>query len=386
MYFCWGMASSMVFSLLPIYIVEELHGSTKQFGYIEGIAVLCSFLSKLFAGFFIDIFKRKINIFYAGTVSTVLSKILIALSNTVLLVVIAKSIDRIAKGLRHAPVDAMFAELSNKMGTAYSLRYTINMLGTLIGSLFTAVLVDQFNKQFHVIFTLACIPTIVALYILQTKVKHHYKNSEKRVSKKVRPEWKLSYVKCLPKEYWRFLVLVILIMFNRFSEGFITLKARAVLPPDTLSDLPKYMALYELCIVSIAFPMGKLSDKIDKYIVVLLGIAILCIADILGIFASTRITIIMIYIFSGLHMGITHSLLVSIVARIAPKELIGTAFALYYGVVGLTLLLTNSLAGISGIVFNNLFGTSATSGPFIIGLSTSLLATIYLLQWRYWCK
>ena len=386
MYFCWGMASSMVFSLLPIYIVEELHGSTKQFGYIEGIAVLCSFLSKLFAGFFIDIFKRKINILYTGTISTVISKILIALSNTVLLVVIAKSIDRIAKGLRHAPVDAMFAELSNKMGTAYSLRYTINMLGTLIGSLFTAVLVDQFDKQFHVIFTLACIPTIIALYILQTKVKHHYKNSEKRISKKIRPEWKLSYVKYLPKEYWRFLILVILIMFNRFSEGFITLKARSILPPDALSDLPRYMALYELCIVSIAFPMGKLSDRVDKYTVVLLGIATLCIADVLGIFANTRITVIMIYIFSGLHMGITHSLLASIVARIAPKELIGTAFALYYGVVGLTLLLTNSLAGISGFVFNNLLKTSITSGPFIMGLLTSLSATIYLLQWRYWHK
>lgn len=379
MYFCWGMASSMIYSLLPIYIVENLNGSTKQFGYIEGIAVFFSFLSKLCAGFFIDIFKRKINILYVGTISTMISKILLVLSNSVLFVIIVKSFDRLAKGLRAAPVDAIFAQLTGKKGSAYSLRYTINMSGTLTGSLITSILIEQFNKNFRLIFTLACIPTIVAFYILYKKVKYRdepYKNIQ------TRPNWKLSYIKFLPKEYWKFLILVILIMLNRFSEGFITLKARSVLHSDILSSLPRYMALYEFCIITIAFPMGKLSDKINKYTVLLFGMISLAIADIFGILADSRITVIMIYIFSGLHMGITHSLLSSIVARIAPKELIGTAFAIYYGVTGSVLLLTNVFAGMSGILLKKLFGISMASAPFVMGLITTISSIGYILWWQ----
>ncbi len=379
MYFCWGMASSMVYSLLPIYIVEVLNGSTKQFGYIEGIAVFFSFLSKLCAGFFIDIFKRKINILYVGTISTIVSKVLLALSNSVLFIVLSKSFDRLAKGLRTAPVDAIFAQLTGQKGAMYSLRYTINMSGTLTGSLVTSVLIDQFNKNFRVIFILACIPTIVAFYILHKKVKYR---DEPHKKIQTRPDWKLSYIKFLPKEYWRFIILVILIMLNRFSEGFITLKARSVLHFDTLSNLPQYMALYEFCIIAIAFPMGKLSDKINKYTVVLFGMISLAIADILGIVANSCISVIMIYIFSGLHMGITHSLLSSIVARIAPKELVGTAFAVYYGVTGSTLLLSNILAGVSGHLFNEIFGLPVASAPFVMGLVTTISSIGYILWWQ----
>ena len=373
----------MVYSLLPIYIVEQLHGSVKQFGCIEGVAVFFSFASKLCVGFLIDIFKRKINILYVGTVSTIVSKILLALSSSVLFAIIAKSIDRIAKGLRHAPVDAIFAELTGKKGTIYSLRYTINMTGTLTGSLVTAVLINQFKGEFKLIFILACIPTIIALYILRKKVKYR---DEPQKKIQTRPEWKLSYIKFLPKEYWQFLILVVFIMLNRFSEGFITLKARSVLDSDALGNLPKYMALYELCIVSIAFPAGKLSDKINKYTVLLFGIVSLCIADIFGIYAKTYTSVIMIYIFSGLHMGITHSLLSSIIAKIAPKELIGTAFALYYGTVGITLLITNMLAGSCGTLFNRLLGIPVSSAPFVMGLIACIFAICYLVRWQYFNK
>ncbi len=383
MYFCWGMASSMVYSLLPIYIVEQLHGSTKQFGCIEGIAVFFSFISKLCAGFLIDIFKRKINILYTGTISTIVSKVLLALSSSVLFAVIAKSVDRLAKGLRHAPVDAIFSEITDKKGAVYSLRYTTNMTGTLTGSLITAVLINQFKGQFRVVFILACIPTIVAFYILRKKVEYRDK-PQKKVQ--TRPAWKLSYIKFLPKEYWKFLGLVVFIMLNRFSEGFITLKARSVLHPDALGALPRYMALYELCIIAIAFPAGKLSDKFDKYAVLLFGIVVLFIADIFGIYAETRSTVIMVYIFSGLHMGITHSLLSSIIAKIAPKELIGTAFALYYGTVGTTLLATNVIAGSCGSLFNKLLGVSIQSAPFVMGLVTCFFSICYLVKWRYFHK
>ena len=381
MYFCWGMASSMVFTLLPIFITEDLHSTISQFGLIEGIVIFCSFASKLCAGVLIDIFKRKINILYAGTIATVISKILLASAFCVWFVVIAKSIDRIAKGLRHAPIDAIFAELTSRKGFIYSYKYTINVLGSLVGSVITSLLVCHFGHQFRVIFILACIPTIIALYILYKKVK--YQDEPYKAIRK-EPEWNIKHIKYLSSEYWHFLILVSLIMLNRFSEGFITLKAKAVLP-NSLSDFPLYMGIYELCIVLIAIPMGMLSDKVNKYKVILIGLIAVFLADLFGIFANNTIGIVMIYILCGIHMGSTHSILTSIIAKTAPKELIGTAFALYYGIDGIVLFTANNLAGSIGKLFNNWLDIPITSGPFIMGLFTTTIAILYTIN-LIWAK
>ncbi len=372
MYFFWGMASSMIFTLLPIFITEDLHGSISQFGFIEGIVVFLSFLSKLCAGFLIDIYRERIKILYIGTISTIISKILLACSGSILFVIIAKSIDRLAKGFRHAPVDAIFASLTDKKGYIYAYRYSINIAGSFTGSLLTALLVFQFGHQFRSIFILACIPTMIAYYILKTKVKYKDKNYTPIIK---RSEWRTGHIKYLPREYWEFLVLVSLIMLNRFSEGFITLKAKSILSNDQLSYIPLYMGIYELFIIITSLPMGLLSDKINKYIVILIGLISLLVADIFGILANNNFSLIMIYILCGIHMGATHGILSSIIAKIAPIELIGTAFALYYGTDGIVLLISNNIAGSIGKLMN----IDITSGPFIMGTITTSIAIIYTI-------
>lgn len=376
MYFFWGMASSMVFTLLPIFITEDLHGTIAQFGFIEGIVVFLSFLSKLLVGFLIDIYRKRIKILYIGTISTIISKILLACSGSILFVILAKSIDRLAKGMRHAPVDAIFASLTDKKGYIYSYRYSINISGSLTGSLVTSLLVLQFGHQFRMIFVLACIPTLIAYYILKTKIKYTDKEYTP-ISR--RSEWRISHIKYLPREYWGFLVLVALMMLNRFSEGFITLKAKSILLNEQLSHIPLYMGIYEFFIIITAIPMGLLSDKINKYIVVLLGLITLLVADIFGIFANDNISLIMIYILCGIHMGSTHSILSSIIAKIAPIELIGTAFALYYGTDGIVLLIANNIAGSIGKIINGYINIPITSGPFIMGTITTSIAIIYTI-------
>ena len=209
MYFFWGMASSMVFTLLPIFITEDLHGTIAQFGFIEGIVVFLSFLSKLLVGFLIDIYRKRIKILYIGTISTIISKILLACSGSILFVILAKSIDRLAKGMRHAPVDAIFASLTGKKGYIYSYRYSINISGSLTGSLVTSLLVFQFGHQFRTIFVLACIPTLIAYYILKTKIKY---TDKEYIPISRRSEWRISHIKYLPKEYWEFIILVALMM------------------------------------------------------------------------------------------------------------------------------------------------------------------------------
>ena len=375
MFFCWGIASSMIFTLLPVFIVDELGGNAKSFGLLEGSVIFLSFVAKLCAGFLMDMFKKKRPMLFTGAILTVLSKISLACSFSVLFVFIAKSIDRFAKGLRHAPADAVFAEVSTKKGFAYSLRYMMNISGSLTGSVITSYIVMCFGKNFRLIFFLACIPTLIALYILKHKVKY---NEEKSKELKERHKWSIKDVRLMPKEYWNFLIIVTILMFNRFSEGFITLRAKEVLP-ESLSNFPIFMAIYEICVVAVAIPIGKLSDKYNKMLILLFGICILFIADIFGIFANNRATVISIYIFAGMHMGATQGVLASIVAKSAPQHLIGTAFAIFYAIDGIALFLSNYVAGISSNIAVSL-GLQGSAGPFIIGALSSLTAIIYILR------
>jgi MFS family permease len=154
-----------------------------------------------------------------------------------------------------------------------------------------------------------------------------------------------------------------------------TLRAKEVLPQD-ISYFPLFMSVYEICAISIAIPAGKLSDKLDVRKVLLFGLLCLFVADIFGIIANSALTIIAMYFFAGIHVGATHGILGSIVARMAPKHLIGTAFAFYYCIEGVLLFCSNNLAGQSKIA--QLSGLQASAEPFLIGIFAVSLSMLYL--------
>jgi MFS family permease len=376
MHFAWGVSSSMIFSLLPIFIVDELGASMKSFGMLEGAVVFLSFMAKLFAGFIMDIFKKKLPMLKTGTILTVLSKLFLAFAPSVFFVFISKSLDRFAKGLRQAPSDAIFAEIAQKKGFAYSFRYMMNLCGFLTGSVITSTLVRLYGQNFRLIFAFAVIPALIALYILKVKIKY---KDEKPYEAKAKQKWKIKDIASMPKEYWHFIILATILMFNRFSEGFITLRAKEVLP-DHIGSFPMFMALYEICAVCVAIPIGKLADKIDKRKILLYGISLLLIADLFGMFSNNLLSVILIYIFAGLHMGSTQGILGAIIAKSAQKHLIGTAFAIFYGIEGIALLLSNNIAGRTSS-FAKILGFLPSSGPFIIGFMTSCFASLYIIYW-----
>ena len=378
MHFCWGMATSMIFSLLPVFIVDELGGNSKSFGALEGAVIFLSFMAKLFAGFIMDIFKRKLPMLKVGTIVTICSKALLACAPNVLFVFFSKSLDRFAKGLRQAPSDTILAELSEKKGYAYSLRYTTNISGFLIGSIVTSTIVAMIGKDFRLIFSLAVVPTIVALCILMTKIKY---DDALQYKQKAKHKWDIRDVKNMPTSYWHFMIFISLLMFNRFSEGFITLRAKEVIP-DQVGNFPLFMGLYELCAMSIAVLVGRISDRIDKRKLMLLGVCLLIIADIFGTFANNMATIVCIYIFAGLHIGMTQGLIGSIIAKLAPENLVGTAFAIFYGVEGLVLLISNNIAGFSSDIAKTL-SIQCSSAPFICGSIFSIVAAGYVTFWLH---
>ena len=372
MHFCWGIASSMIFSLLPIFIVDELGGNSKSFGAIEGMVMFISFMAKLFSGFLIDIFKKTLPMLRVGTILTVISKLSLAFAPNVFFVFLSKSLDRFAKGLRQAPSDAILAILSEKKGLAYALRYTMNISGFLLGSIVTSTIVAMIGKNFRLIFSIAVVPAVFATYILMTKFKE---NGDEKFENTTQNKWNFKDIKSMPKSYWSFLIFISFLMFNRFSEGFITLRAKEVIP-EQVSWFPIFMGIYEICAITFSIIIGQISDKIDKRKIMIFGISLLIIADMFGIFSSDVYTILCIYIFAGLHIGTTQGLIGSMIAKIAPKNLIGPAFAVYYGIEGFILLMSNNLAGFSASF------VKSSAAPFFCGMIFSLFAVVYILIWR----
>jgi MFS family permease len=368
----------MIFSLLPIFIVDELGGTTKSFGLLEGTVTFLSFMAKLCAGFLMDIFKKKKPMLVTGAVLTVLSKLFLALSFNVCCVFIAKSIDRFAKGLRHAPTDAILAEIASKSGFAYSFRYMMIVLGAFSGSVITSLLVFSFGQNFRLVFTIAIIPTVIAMYILKTKIK--YKEEDVLVLRE-KYRWNIRDVTQMPAIYWRFIIAVTFLMFNRFSEGFITLMAKDVLP-ESVAQFPLFMSGYEILAMVTALAVGKFADKIDQMKLLIWGVLVVFSADLFGIFSYNCYSVIAVYLLSGVHMGATQGLLSSMIAKCAPKHLVGTAFALFYGIEGIALFMSNYFAGISSHIAIAC-SLKPSAGPFMIGAVASLATIICLCQASY---
>jgi MFS family permease len=367
----------MIFSLLPIFIVEELGGSVRSFGLLEGAVIFLSFIAKIFAGFVMDIFRKKLPMLNIGTTLTIVSKFFLACAPSVFFVFISKSIDRFAKGLRHAPSDAILAEIATKKGYAYSMRYMVNLLGFSVGSVITSVIIRTIGKNFRLIFTLAIIPTLAAWHILKSRIKYDDKPAKDVEVEK--QKWRISDIKLLPSQYWTFMVIVVLLMGNRFSEGFITLRAKDVLPENT-SNFPLFMTIYEIFAVLTALCVGRFSDKFDKRKILLCGLGILAVADTFGIVARDRFSVAFLYLLSGMHMGATQGILSSIIAEIAPKKLVCTAFMFFYLTEGVTVLCANLVAGVSFDLINSL-SLPRSALPFTIGLVPCLAALFLTQRW-----
>lgn len=375
MFFMWGIASSMIFTLLPLFVVDELGGGYQSFGLIEGGVIFISFASKLFAGVLVDIFKRKKPMLMCGTVLTILSKISLACAWSVVFVFVAKALDRFAKGLRSAPSDAILADLSNRYGFAYSMKYMMNVAGSLTGSIITSGIVFVAGNNYRLIFTLAVIPTILAYIILKKKFTYESNIDMKTKDNK---KWRLEDVKKLSSEYWHFVIIISILMFARFSEGFITLRAKEIMP-NGVASFPIFMAIYEICVVCVSIPVGRLSDKFDKKLILLYGILLLMVTDIIALFAYNSLFVIIIYIGAGMHMGATHGILSSVIAQSSSKEMVGTAFAIYYAIDGICIFFSNCIAGFSSNV-SLLIGLDGSAGPFLQGILACFAASCYILS------
>lgn len=366
------ISSELIHSLLPLFLVTGLGASALTVGLIEGFAEATALIVKVFSGTLSDYLGRRKALVVIGYSLGALSKPLFAIASSFSMVFAARFIDRIGKGIRGAPRDALIADLAprNIRGAAYGLRQSLDTVGAFIGPLLAIGLMLLWSNDFRAVFWIAVIPGVLAVVLLVFGVRE--KPQQPSHTKHRNPiHWR--QLKRLRHAYWWVVVIGALFTLARFSEAFLLLRAQQGGLP--LAWIPLVLVAMNLVYAFTAYPFGLLSDRISHTRLLTFGLVVLIAADLVLAYANSWQFVFSGVVLWGLHMGITQGLLTTMVADTAPSDLRGTAFGFFNLLSGLTLLIASALAGL-------LWDSLGASYTFYIGALFCLLTLAVLLCTR----
>ncbi len=366
------ISSEMVHALLPIYMVAVLGTSVLAVGVIEGIAEATASIVKVFSGAISDRFGKRKLLAVLGYGLGALTKPVFPLAGGLEWLVGARFVDRVGKGIRGAPRDALVADVTppHLRGTAYGLRQTLDTIGAFTGPLLAIGLMWWTADNYQLVFWLAVLPAFAAVAVLVFFVK------EPATPVAQRPRQlplRQSELRRLPRAYWVVVGLGLVFTLARFSEAFLILRAQSAgLPPMWA---PAVLVVMGLAYALSAYPAGVLSDRRPRQDVLLAGLGLLIAADLVLAFVPGVLGLGLGVALWGLHMGFSQGLFNAMIADSAPAELRGTAFGIFHLLTGLALLLASVIAGL-------LWDAIGYQGTFVCGAGFALLAALGLLMQR----
>ena len=336
------ISSEMMHALLPIYLVTVLGASTLTVGLIEGIAEATASITKIFSGALSDWLGRRKGLVALGYGLAAVTKPVFPLAPSVDWLIAARFIDRIGKGIRGAPRDALVADLAppELRGASFGLRQSLDTIGAFIGPLLAIVFMWVTANSFTTVFWLAVIPAFLSLGLVFVAVREPTRSAGLRVIKSPLSRTEIAR---LGPDFWGVVTIAAIFTLARFSEAFLILKAQAVGLPVTLA--PAVLVLMNVVYALAAYPAGVLSDRVDRKSILIAGLVLLVAADVVLAYSSTIGLAALGIALWGLHMGLTQGLLSTLVADTAPPELRGTAYGMFNLVIGLALLAASVLAG-----------------------------------------
>ncbi len=370
--FCWSTASMMVTSVLPIYLIENLHIGYTKIGYLEGMAVFCAFAAKVFAGILSDKLQKRHILIVLGSILSVITKPMLALSATYHMIFVTRFIDRFAKGIRSAPTDALIADLNpESLNYAFGFRQAIYILGAVFGAILSILIMFLIGPKYQIIFYISLIPALIAVIILLLFVEDPVFPKTQQISDINNKQFfmDLNDLKKFSAYYWAILFITFFLMIARFSESFLSLKVKQFGWP--VCWLPLIIIISDLSHSYFSFVSRKFATQAATERLLMIGLVVLIVANITWILANNNLTIVIAIILTGMHLGITQGVLRSLVASSSPN-INGTAFALFYLVSGCGVFIGNLIAGI-------LAETFWLSAIFIGGMTASTAALILLL-------
>ncbi|OGV39342.1 MAG: MFS transporter [Lentisphaerae bacterium GWF2_45_14] len=337
------ISSEIIHSLLPVFMVSVLGISTFSVGIVEGIAEAAASISKVFSGALSDwLGKRKI-LAVIGYGMAALTKPLFPLAGSLTAVATARFIDRIGKGIRGAPRDALVAEIAPPAlrGECYGLRQSLDTLGAFLGPLLAILLMWISSDNYRLVFWIAVIPAFIALYLMIFSVKEP---SDKQSTRTAKFPINRTDLARLGKLYWAITGIAAVASLARFSVAFLVLKANETGLLAWL--LPLVFIVMNLVYTLSSYPAGKLSDRIDRKYMLLAGLVVLIISHFFLAFSGMSLLLVIIGVaLWGLHMGLTQGVLAAIIVDITPKELKGTAFGMFNLVTGIAVFFSSGIAG-----------------------------------------
>lgn len=364
------ISSEMIHGLLPVFLVSVLGASTTMVGLIEGVGEGTASISKLFSGWLSDRLGRRKVLTVAGYGLSALSKPLFALATRSSLVLAARFSDRIGKGIRGAPRDALIGDLvpAGSRGAAYGLRQALDTVGAFAGPLIAMALMAAFNDDFRRVFWLALIPGLLSVSLLAIGVREP-------PHKAATPQAPLSLRECrsLGGSYWGVVAVGAVLTLARFSEAFLILRARGAGLPLALA--PLVLVVMNVVFAVSAYPLGALSDRANRGRLLALGFMTLIAADLILAWAPSLWVVMAGVAVWGLHLGMTQGLLAALVADACPVSLRGSAFGVFNFASGVALLVASVLAGF-------LWAHIGPSATFIAGAGFTVLGLSLLLPTR----
>lgn len=360
------LSSEMIHGLLPVFLIGTLGVSVAVLGLIEGMAEATAAISKLFSGVISDRIGKRKPLAVLGYGLSALTKPLFALAGGAGAVAVARFSDRVGKGIRGAPRDALVADLvpEAQRGAAYGLRQTMDTIGAFLGPLLAMALMVLFANDVRLVFWVAIIPAVMAVAVLVIYVREPEVSLAKGAPY---PRLNKAGLAALGRGFWGVVALASVMTLARFSEAFLILRAQEAGLGFAL--VPMVLVVMNVVYALSAWPVGVLSDRIGKAGLLQLGFAVLVVADLVLAYASGIMAVMAGIALWGLHMGLTQGLLAAQVAGSAPVHLRATAFGVFNLITGLMLLVANTLAGV-------LWSALGAEATFLAGAGFALLGVV----------
>ncbi len=361
------VSSEMIHSLLPVFMVSVLGATVLEVGWVEGLATSTALMIKIFSGTLSDFWGRRKSLVVIGYGLSAMTKPLFVLAPTLSLVVAARLVDRLGKGVRGAPRDALIADLvpEAQRGAAFGLRQSMDTAGAILGPLLAVGFMVLGLVSYRGVFAIAVVPAFFAVLMLILGVKEPPSHRVVSSSLAIHREKLIA----LKGRYLKLLVLGILFSLARFSEAFLLLDARQAGLP--IAWVPMVMVVMNVTYASVAYPAGRWSDQISRDQLLWVGLLVLIAADML-LASSHGVKMIMLGAgIWGIHLGLTQGVLTTMVADAAPAELRGTALGVFNAVCGVSLLIASVVAGY-------LWSWKGSELTFYTGAAFCVLALVFL--------
>ena len=367
------VSSELIHGLLPLFLMVSLGASAAVLGLIEGSAEAAAQIVRVFSGWLSDTLRRRKALAVVGYGLAALTKPIFPLAHAVWLVAFARLLDRIGKGVRGAPRDALVADVTPpaQRGAAFGLRQSLDTVGATLGPLLAIGLMMLLDEDIRAVLWFAVIPAcisvaILVLFVSEPAPKEALK-SERRVPIKARE------IGALGRFYWFVVAAGAVFTLARFSEAFLVIRAHDA--GLALAFAPAVIAVMSLVFAASAYPVGRLQDRFGARPLLVTGLAALIAADLLLAFGEGLFAIFLGIGLWGLHMGFTQGVLSALVAQAAPERLRGTAFGLFGLITGFAALAASVAAGL-------LWELISPEATFLTGAGFAGLALIAFLVLR----